>query len=96
MPSFEEEALRRARQLNNSRPQQKKAETEDSEPAKNIGQEQKPCENKEKEQTHSKGQGVMDVLMSDKEQSLILLLILLLSGEHADPTLLLALMYILM
>ncbi|MEE1061011.1 MAG: hypothetical protein UH080_04185 [Ruminococcus sp.] len=96
MPSFEEEALRRARQLNNSRPQQKKAEAVITEPAKNTEQEQKPCETHEKEQTHSKGQGVMDVLMSDKEQSLILLLILLLSGEHADPTLLLALMYILM
>ncbi len=95
MPSFEEEALRRARQLNNSRPQQKKAE-DNIESAKNTEQEQKPCEKQEKEQTHSKGQGVMDVLMSDKEQSLILLLILLLSGEHADPTLLLALMYILM
>ena len=96
MPSFEEEALRRARQLNNSRPQQKKAEAAVSQSAKNTEQEQKPCENQEKEQTHRKGQGVMDVLMSDKEQSLILLLILLLSGEHADPTLLLALMYILM
>ena len=96
MPSFEEEALRRARQLNNSRPQQKKAEAVITEPAKNTEQEQKLCDNQEKEQTHNKGQGVMDVLMSDKEQSLILLLILLLSGEHADPTLLLALMYILM
>ena len=95
MPSFEEEALRRARQLNNSRTQQKKTE-DNIEPAKNTEQEQKLCDNQEKEQIHNKGQGVMDVLMSDKEQSLILLLILLLSGEHADPTLLLALMYILM
>lgn len=39
---------------------------------------------------------LVDFLLADKEQSLILLLLLLLSGEKADPSLLLALMYLLM
>ena len=43
----------------------------------------------------TKNDGLLDVLFKDKEQSLILLLIILLMEENSEPTLLLALVYLL-
>lgn len=47
----------------------------------------KPCH------TH-KRQNLVDILMEDKERNLILLLIILLSSEGVNPSVLLALMYL--
>ena len=95
MPSFEEEALRRAQQMHRANPQQNSREEKTSVSEKKPEEKEKHIHKTEKELSE-KSTSVMDCLMSDKEQSLILLLILLLSGENADPSLLLALMYLLM
>jgi hypothetical protein len=53
-------------------------------------------DNKQENKAQGQQKSLVDFLLADKEQSLILLLLLLLSGEKADPSLLLALMYLLM
>lgn len=102
MPTFEEEALKRAQQMHSRVPPYKREER--SAPENQIKAESRE-ENampqadtplKEKHmQGNEKQAGVLDFLMRDREQSLILLLLLLLYGENADPALLLALMYLL-
>ena len=47
------------------------------------------------DQSQNSTKSSLDALFKDKEQNLILMLILLLAGDGADPTLLLALMYLL-
>ena len=95
MPSFEEEAFERARRMSHSR--QSSARREEvravdppkpkpepvAEPDKSEPVVQKPAPN------------MMETLFRDKEKSLILLLLLLLSDENNDPSLLFALMYLL-
>jgi len=44
---------------------------------------------------HEKNSGLLDMLMQDKEQSLIMLLLVLMMKDGADMELLLALMYLL-
>lgn len=43
-----------------------------------------------------KQENLVDMLLSNKEQSLILLLLVLLVGENSDPSLILALLYLLL
>lgn len=45
--------------------------------------------------SENRGENVLDILFKDKEQNLILMLILLLAGDGADSSLLLALIYLL-
>lgn len=69
-----------------------------SEPAneENITEEQdKPQENAEQSEV-SKEESFLDTLLSDKERTLIILLLALLNEEKADTSLMLALMYIIM
>lgn len=105
MPSFEEEALSRAQQMhrrppyykegsNSAKPtEQKKAESfgksEKSEKTENTNN-SKPVQNNGKRQ-----ENLLDIMFRNKEQSLILLLIVLLMEDNAEPSLLLALMYLL-
>lgn len=95
LASFEEEALRRAQQLH-SRPRQPEREKNQKPTDTKAEESAEKHESKAeiKPQTHQKN--LVDFLLADKEQSLILLLLILLSGEKADPSLLLALMYLLM
>lgn len=50
--------------------------------------------NNENEQIEKKSENLLDYLMKDKEKSLIMLLIIILSNDGADSSLLLALMYL--
>lgn len=98
MPSFEEEAFARAQQMNKRRPfytdnqQSKKATGKDEHPTK---EEPKPVAEKMPEKAIQNNVSLLDMLFKNKEQSLILLLLVLLMDENADPTLLLALIYLL-
>lgn len=109
MASFEEEAFNRARQMHQNRrvgnfsnpqvspvapPSEPKTETPDiTQPAKsdniNIN------ENQTQTAEH-KNIGISEIFFENKEQSLILLLLILLMEENTEPTLLLALVYLLM
>ena len=92
MASFEEEALRRAKQMR-TRSEPYERENPPEQKSDNI-----PPKTEPKGEIKPQGtqKSLVDFLLADREQSLILLLLLLLSGEKADPSLLLALMYLLM
>ena len=81
MPSFEEEAFARARQLHR-KPEPKPEPEPDPKPEKPI----KPVKN----------QNLIETLFRDRDKSLILLLMLLLADDNNDPSLLFALAYLLM
>lgn len=104
MQSFEEEALARAQQMHKRAPhyaqgqrRESKSESERQEPLqaenppKNDGNQQGAGDSR----NHQNSNGLLDVMFQNKEQSLILLLIVLLMEENAEPSLLLALMYLL-
>lgn len=99
MPSFEEEAFARAQQMTKRQPfygnnqqSQKSVPKQEQMPKK----EQKPVPEKPPEQKLQNGNNsLLDMLFKNKEQSLILLLLVLLMDEKTDPTLLLALVYLL-
>lgn len=102
MPGFEEEAFARAQRISRSRPQKEreKNETHTKEPQEPLpqrhedGEPENPPE-KPLAVKNEKKQGLLDTLFKDKEKSIILALILLLGDENSDPSLLLALAYLL-
>lgn len=106
MPGFEEEAFRRAQQISRPRAVRERAETvrEPEKPKHKPEVREEPkeksanAENSKKEiKSNSKPEnpGLIETLFKDKEKSVILALILLLSDENSEPSLLLALMYLL-
>lgn len=98
MPSFEEEAFARAQQMNKRQPfyngnqQQIQRTNQKQEQCEKPKQKSEQAENCEKKPQN--GSALLDGLFKNKEQSLILLLLVLLMDEHADSTLLLALVYL--
>ena len=96
MASFEEEALRRAQQMHSRPPHQTEREKKPKPPEQKSDNIPPKTEPKGEIKPQGTQKSLVDFLLADKEQSLILLLLLLLSGEKADPSLLLALMYLLM
>lgn len=97
MPSFEEEAFTRAQQMNRRTPfyggtqntSQKNERKEEPKPKADANVTQL-------RETSTENTGsLLDIMFKNKEQSLILLLIVLLMDEKADSTLLLALIYLL-
>ncbi len=99
MPSYEEEAYTRAQQMHR-RPQYRTENISKTNQKEEQKIEIKPEENNnntaEIKQPHKNNQGdIFEILFKNKEQSLILLLIILLMDEKADPALLLALIYLL-
>ncbi len=103
---MQQEAMRRVQAMQ-SRVMPQRQRPEQKQPPKN--QEDKESEISENRQkvpetppipdfnshTQNNTQSSLEVLFRDKEQNLILMLILLLAGDGADPSLLLALMYLL-
>lgn len=93
MPSFEEEAFARAAQLHrreerprerHAQPGARPAEPPKPEPApKPVPKEPAPV-------------NMMEALLGDRDKSLILLLLMLLTDSNKDPSLLFALFYLLM
>jgi hypothetical protein len=105
MPGFEEEAFARAQQLHRSRERQSaqpRQETdghrEKPKPEPQVQKEAPPFEPVPEKPPRPlpKGQpNALETLFRDKDKSLIMLLLLLLTESSADPTLLFALMYLL-
>lgn len=108
MAGFEEEALERARRMSHNRrsaarredaafqepkpeaPREPESRSRDSEPKPSAPPEPKP-----KPQTPQRAVNPADILLKDKENSLILMLLLLLM-DSGDPSLIFTLMYLLM
>ncbi len=98
---FAREALRRAAQMNR---RTKAPEAPKPEPLKEAVPEE-PHKTRESqshqptthppEPEHTSADGVLGALFKDKDSSIILLLIVLLMGEDSNPSLLLALMFLL-
>ena len=95
MAGFEEEAFERARRMSHSRPGgAPQREERREEPPKPKPEPPKPEPSAPPEPP--KPPNVLETLFRDKEKSLILMLLMLLMDEQADPTLLFTLMYLLM
>lgn len=98
MPGFEEEAFARAQRMSRPRPQNEKREAQ-PEPQKPEPEIPEAPNNNSKEEIKPKASapqtGLIDALFKDKEKSIILALILLLSDTNNDPSMLLALAYLL-
>ena len=101
MPGFEEEAFERARRIAHSRPG---GSLTHSEPAKQTPpkpaprsepkREEKPVQVPAKPQKQT--EKFPELLFKNKDNSLIMLLLLLLMDEKTDPSLLFSLLYLLM
>ena len=98
MAGFEEEAFERARRMSHSRPSGTPHREERREEPPKPKPEPPPVEPPKppKPSPPPKPPNVLETLFRDKEKSLILMLLMLLMDEQADPTLLFTLMYLLM
>ena len=88
MPSFEEEAFNRAQQMH------RKPQFNREAPRREVPEE--PKSEIPEPPVPKKDDGLLNLMFKNKEQSLILLLVILLMEENTDPSVLLALMYLLM
>lgn len=96
MPSFEEEAFERARKLSHSRPGGNPPHSEPPKPAPPKSEPPKPAPPVPAKEAPPKAPQLMDTLFKNKDNSLIMLLLLLLMDEKTDPSLLFSLLYLLM
>ena len=109
MKRMQQEAMRRAKEMQNRAKPDSTKPTDNSENSRN--EQQKPPEQKNNEPHNNANpnksnpehshrsenivDGVFDVLMKDRDRTLILCLILILMDEKADNSLILALLYLL-
>ena len=100
MPSFEEEALARARQMKRSQerrpPPGQPGLPEPEPPRDEPAPEPKPELNPPPKPAPANKGGVLELFFRDRERSLLMTLLLLLMDENSDPGLLLALVYMLL
>ena len=105
MPSFEEEAFARAAQLHrreerprerHAQPGARPAEPPKPEPAPKSEPVPKPEPAPKPVPKEPAPVNMMDALLGDRDKSLILLLLMLLTDSNKDPSLLFALFYLLM
>lgn len=107
MPSFEEEAFERARKMSHNR-RQNSAPHREEPPAKEPPK-PAPSEKTEKSEKSEKSEkpkpapikppavpNMLETLFQNRENSLILMLLLLLMDEKNDPSLIFSLMYLLL
>ncbi len=94
MPSFEEEAFNRAQQMH--RKPQFNREVPKREVPKPPEKQEEPKPEIPNPPVPKNEDGLLNMMFKNKEQSLILLLVILLMEENTDPSVLLALMYLLM
>lgn len=99
MDKMQQEAVRRMQEMQNRGrslpPSEKKSEDIPVVPCPLETTEEHRCVDSPKTKSSGKSQGFFDILFQDKERSLILLLLLLLSTEKTDTGLILALIYLL-
>ena len=96
MPSFEEEAFERARKLSHSRPGGNPPHSEQPKLVPPKSEPPKPAPPASAKEAPPKAPQLMDTLFKNKDNSLIMLLLLLLMDEKTDPSLLFSLLYLLM
>ena len=102
MPGFEEEALERARQMTQHRRSAPRTEPKREEPRQpekpSLPEKPEPPPKPPKPVSSNPQEppNMMEILFRNKENSLIMMLLLLLMDEKNDPSLLFALMYLLM
>ena len=97
MPSFEEEAFERARQMSHNRRAAKPAPPPSETAPPVEPQKPQPVEpQKPMAKPMPKPPDLMETLFRNKENSLIMMLLLLLMDENSDPTLIFALVYLLL
>ena len=102
---MQQEAMRRVQAMQSRVMPQRQRANKSSLPENNEVKHQEPLQKQQEpemppikelfDQSQNSTKSSLDALFKDKEQNLILMLILLLAGDGADPTLLLALMYLL-
>ncbi len=92
MPSFEEEAFNRAQQMH--RKPQFNREAPRREVPKQPEKQEEPKSELPEPPVLKKDDGLLNLMFKNKEQSLILLLVILLMEENTNPSVLLALMYL--
>lgn len=97
---MQQEAMRRVQAMQSRMPQRQRQEQKPPPVTKEIPKEleinpEPPPVIEHKTNNENNLQNSLNVLFKDKEQNLILMLILLLAGDGADPSVLLALMYLL-
>lgn len=93
---MQQDAIRRAREMHSratSAPRSTAPQERRSAPVENNRQEPPPPP---AQQPHMPQQDILASLFKDKDKTIILALLLLLSGENGDNSLLYALMYLLM
>lgn len=99
MDKMQQEAVRRMQEMQNRGralpSSEKKSEDIPVVPCPPETTEERKCVDPPKIKSSGKSQGFFDILFQDKERSLILLLLLLLSTEKTDTGLILALIYLL-
>lgn len=91
MDKMQQEAMRRMQEMQNRGKQTAEQPVKQEQEKK----QDKPIKPNKQQQPQIKHKSFMDTLLQDKERSLILLLLLLLSTEKCDTGLILALMYLL-
>ncbi len=94
--SITREALKRAQQMNSYSASPGKSNKQNRPPQAPQDVPQEKNTSKTEITTHNKSSNFLDMLLKNKEQSLILLLLVLLMNEDCDPTVLLALLYLLL
>ena len=94
--SITRDALKRAQQMNSysASPVKSNKQNRPSQAPQDVPQEKNTP--KAEITKHNKNSNFLDMLLKNKEQSLILLLLVLLMNEDCDPTVLLALLYLLL
>lgn len=98
--SITRDALKRAQQMNSysANPNKSTKQTRPPQISQDVPQETPQEINPPKTELtkQNKNTNFLDMLLGNKEQSLILLLLVLLMNEDCDPTVLLALLYLLL
>lgn len=94
--SITRDALKRAQQMNSYSANSNKSAKQNRPPQASQDVPQEKNIPKTDITQHNKNSNFLDMLLGNKEQSLILLLLVLLMNEDCDPTVLLALLYLLL
>lgn len=98
MDHMQNEAMERLRQMySKSNPPARPRESDSQHDMKSLqSAPTKPNVKETDNNLHQKRDSLLDILMKDKERSLIVLLIVVLLNEKADSSLILALMYLIL
>lgn len=92
--NIQREVMNRARQMQQNDRQEKEKVEKNNQKIESKSNVKKQENLQQDNNENTKHTDLMDIIMADKERSLIILLIILLTEEKADSSLILALMYL--